>query len=79
MQLDWEKEFICETQLAEFSPDTLAPVQTHYWRIDQVQADDSIVEGMAWSYSLDQWLYINFIQRTANAASFPSTVTTTTV
>jgi len=43
----------------EFTPDDLQMGQTYYWRIDQINSDQSISEGYLWSFTVGDFLIID--------------------
>ena len=44
-------QYMGEFELAQVVPTGLLEGQTYYWRVDQKQADGSIIEGLIWSFT----------------------------
>jgi len=43
----------------DYTPDDLQMGQTYYWRIDQINSDQSISKGYLWSFTVGDFLFID--------------------
>jgi len=49
-----------------YTPDDLQMGQTYYWRVDQINSDQSISEGKVWHFTIAAYLIVDDFERYAN-------------